>query len=220
MKQILPFEVVKKLIEKGGFGNYRLFSLPGENFVAASHLNIDQAQDGQMPTAKLIVDLEENLDLLTETNAITTFLISLKKSSKSPSINEVKYLFSFGDASHNTQQPTIQLQGLSDDKVEQIVTTRVNQLMAAKEAEYQKQRQIDLLVNEISELKRKKYAPKKKGNDLAGLINLGIVAGSAFITKQWPDTKEVVQQALGAISGATDDEEEEEEEETGFSRPE
>lgn len=221
MKQILSFDIVKKLIEKGGFGTYRLYSTPGESLLAGSHLRADVSDDSAIPTAKLIAELEESLELVTEDRGKSTFLIELKRSPKTQSISVVKYMFTYGTGQEATQQQPAQFAGIGEDKLEALVANRVAQLLSVKEAEWEKQRQIDMLVNEIADLKRKRHAPKKKGNDLSGLIKLGLVGGSAFITKQWPDTKEIVKEALAAVSNMTDegDEEEDEEEGTGFERP-
>ena len=221
MKQILPFESVKKLIEKGGFGSYRLFSLPGENLIAGSHFKEEDGTGTALSPAKLIVDLEENLEIVTD-GGMTTFLIELKRSNKSQATTSVRYYFTYGEQTTQPVQQSVQLAGMGEDRLEQLVSARVNQLLSIKEAEWQKQRQLDQLMNQIVELKRKKYGPKKKSNELSGLINLGLVALPAFITKQWPDTKEVVTQALGAIrnlDGDDGDEDDDDDDGTGFERP-
>lgn len=223
MRKILPYEVLKQMIQKGGFGTYRLYVLPDNNLVAGSHLMADADADAKMSPDNLVVDLEGNMDLLGD----GLYRIVLKKSNKTRSEGEVMYHFELrrdkADSNYSrAEQAPIQFAGLSGDKVEELVKERVNQLLQAREAEWQKQREIDELKREILELKKRKPATRKKENPMRELMGMGLVAGSAFISEQWPNTKPIVEKALAALNNMGGDEEEEEEEEEGstFMRPE
>jgi hypothetical protein len=222
MRKILPYEVLKQMIQKGGFGTYRLFVLPDNNLVAGSHLMADADADAKMSSDNLVVDLEGNVDLLG--NGL--YRIVLKKSNKTRSEGEVTYVFQVStdngtDAGSAQQQIPVQLAGLSGERVEELVKERVSQLVSAREAEWQKQREIDELKREILELKRRKPTTRKKENPMRELMGMGLVAGSAFITEQWPNTKGIVEKALDALNGMGGEEEEDEEDEgSTFMRPE
>ncbi len=219
MSKILPYDTLKELIQKFGFGTYRVYSLPGNYPVAGSHLMADADTDAKMKPDELVLHLSEAIDLL----GGGTYKIVLKKSNKSQSNTEVAYHFEVRTDRNDNPASTVTpaLAGLGADKVEELVNSRLHQLIAAKEAEWEQKRKVDVLEREIAELKKRK-PPRKKQNDLQGLVNLGLVFGSAFVSEQWPGTKPMIEKALGAIAtmGNEEEEEEEEEENTTFQRPE
>jgi hypothetical protein len=213
MKRIFPYAVVKELIQKGGFGTYRLFVLPDNNLVAGSHLQADQDSDVKMSPDNLIIDLQDNVDLMG--NGL--YRITLKKTNKSQANTEVNYIFQVNEeGAAVVTQSSMAGVPLSQDRIEEIVNQRLTALLAAKTAEMEKQRIIDNLTREVDLLKKKKPV-RKKSNDLGALLNIGLVAGSAFITEQWPNSKSIVEKALDSIKALEEDEEEEEE--TGFTPP-
>lgn len=218
--KFLPYETVLEIIAKTGFGTYKLFTLPGNNLVAGSHLMADPETDAKMTSDNLVIHLREAVDLIGDGQ----YRIILKKSNKSQTNTEVAYHFTASsDKSDNggSVVAPIQFAGLSGDKIETIVSERVAQLMAAKEAEWESKRQVERLEREIAELKKRKPT-RKKQSDLQGLVNLGLVFGSAFVTEQWPNTKPMVEKALGAISAMSDegdDEDEDDEDDSTFTRP-
>ncbi len=228
MRKILPYETIKSLIQKGGFGTYLLYAVPGDQKIAGSHLMADVDADARMNSDALVVDLDDKINEFR--NGL--YKIVLKRSNKTRSDGEVTYFFEVREFKEDyavtqqreqqMQQQPIQLAGLSGDRVEELVKERVNQLLQAREAEWQKQREIDELKREILDLKRRKPPTRKKENPMRELMGMGLVAGSAFISEQWPNTKPIVEKALAALNNMGGDEEEEEEEEEGstFMRPE
>jgi hypothetical protein len=227
MRKILPYETIKSLIQKGGFGTYLLYIVPGDQKIAGSHLMADADADARMNSDALVVDLDDKINEFR--NGL--YKIVLKKSNKTRSEGEVTYYFEVRDFKEDytgqqreqqMQQIPVQLAGLSGDRVEELVKERVAQLLSAREAEWQKQREVDELKREILELKRRKPATRKKENPMRELMGMGLVAGSAFITEQWPNTKPIVEKALDALNGmgGGEDEEDEEDEGSTFSRPE
>jgi hypothetical protein len=221
MSKILPYETLKELIQKFGFGTYRVYSLPGNYPVAGSHLMADADTDAKMKPDELVLHLSEAIDLLGD----GTYKIVLKKSNKSQNNTEVAYHFEVRTDRNDNSAGSIvtpALAGLGADKIEELVNNRLQQLIAAKEAEWEQKRKVDALEREIAELKKRKPV-RKKQNDLQSLINLGLVFGSAFVSEQWPGTKPMIEKALGAIAtmgGEDEDEDGEDDDDSTFKRPE
>jgi hypothetical protein len=219
MKKILSLEQVKQLINNGGFGTYMLRRLvPGEPLVAGSHITSDGATDTSMSTDKLIAHLCEQLDILGSDN----YSIELKRSAKSNTPNVVKYMFTTEEEQARQQVDYPSMQGIPADKFEEMVRSRVDQLMELRDKEYKMEREIEEFRRQIIELKKPKRGTKKK-NDLMALLPLALAGGSAFIVEKWPNTKETVHKALDAISSYADDDDDDddddEEERVQFKRP-
>jgi len=223
MKKILPFEVIKQLIQKAGFGTYQLYEMPGNNKVAGSHLTAEADSSesaNKMSAADLVIDLQSYIDQLGD----GMYRIVLKKSNKSQESTAVNYFFQVREgqpeASGSPTLGNVYADRIDADKIETMVNSRVEKLLALKEAEWEAKREMEALRAEIEFLKKRKPS-RKKQSDLAGLLNLALVGGSAFISEQWPNTRPMVEKALTALGqmDAGDDDEEDEEEETGFNRP-
>lgn len=214
MKKLYTLEAVKQLITNGGFGTYQLFSMsPGEPLLAGSHLTSDGTEDTKMETGKLIAHLCEQLEILGPGN----YMIVLKRSMKTQGPNVVKYVFTTEEEA-SRQIDSGNLSGLPADKLEELVMGRVDRLMAEREKQYEKEREISDLKRKIEELTKRK-PPTKKKSDLGALMPVLLMGGSVFIEKQWPESKETVHKALDAIKNYFDEDDDpdpDDEEETGF----
>lgn len=220
--KLLSFEAVCDLIREGGYGCYRLFLIPGNDLLGGSHLN-DDGKENRINTDDLIHNLEQKMEYL----GTGKYLLCLKKTNSTPNTSEVKYRFEYVSPEDDDETAAVQLSGggggISPDKLETIVSERVEKALAEEREKQKLNDQLRGLEWEIKQLKARRRPTRKKNDLLGGLANIATIGAVTFISERYPKSVPLVEKVLDAISaGALEDEDEDEEngEGTGFSRPE
>jgi hypothetical protein len=218
----LPLENLKKLIEQGGFGTYRLFAVPGNELVASAGTN-EEEKPLKMSTGDLMADIEKRLDAL----GTGEYRIHLKKSPQSASTTEMVYRFKYVDSEDETvatqsNRKSDSFHGLgSPDKLEDLIERRVSERLALEKEKNEIRDQMKELLWKMKEMEtsRRRRPAKNQLGFLNGLVDVVKIGAVTFIAEKYPASKEMVLQTLKTMASPEEEEEEEEEEETGFIKP-
>lgn len=218
MNKVLHYEAVKALILEGGYGCYRLYSLPGNELLGGSHLSsADGAKDSRMNSNDLVGHLEQKIEYLGDGD----YRIALKATNATQNANEVNYRFRVvKDGGSAVQTVAAGFAGLGQDQVDKLVNERVAQALAVEREKQAMDRKIQELENLLKEMKSARFRKKKPEGWSKVVGNLGMMGAAVLIQEKWPKAVPLVEKIIAQMDNAMGDEEEEEEEETGFSLPE
>lgn len=214
MYKLLPFKAVENLIAEGGYGNYRLYSLPGNELLAGSHLTEDKTAAGSLPTEGLLAHINKTIDLIGDGD----FKIVLKKNHLGTSQTEVTHRFQVRNENNSPQLGAQNngYSGLGAEQIETMVNARVAQIMEKEKEKQVYQDKVKELETELKQLKAARFK-KKPTHWLKELGQLGKMGAAVLISERWPNAVPLVEKVIAKFDG--EDDEEEEEEETGFTRP-
>lgn len=215
MYKLLQKIAVENLIAEGGYGTYRLYSLPGNELLAGSHLTEDKSAAAQMPTEQILEHLNRQLDFIGDGD----FKIVLKKNHLSTSQTEVTHRFQVRKDQPNNNAPVNNgYSGLGADQIERMVSDRVAQIMEKEREKQVFQDKVRELENQLKQLRSARFK-KKTTNWVKELGNLGQIAAATLIAERWPNAVPLVEKVIAKFDSSGEDEDEEEED-TGFSIPE